>query len=177
MACAVTREQKMRTVFRTTAIVAALGITFGATACGTDTKPGALPTTTPKASASLSPAPTPTTIPTQAPAAQGSQMAMATDAALRSDLKNMAVVQETYIMDHPNEMGVPVTATKPDGLATVIGGNRFVSTPGNVIAVKVGPVGYCISGYNKDATRATSATKSMVYKSEKGVFEAAVGAC
>gem|GEM_PF-4149552 len=58
-----------------------------------------------------------------------------------------------------------------------IGGNRFLWSPGNVIAVTVGTAGYCISGYKTSATEATSATKSMLYKSDDGGIQAAVGAC
>jgi hypothetical protein len=153
-----------------------LGIAFGVAACGTDTKPGALPTTTPEATASPSPAPTSTARPGPKWLWQWTPQAKA-DAALKADLKNMATIRETYIVDHPNEMGVPVTATEPGGHATVIGAERFVSTPGNVIAVKVGPSWYCISGYNTVATEATSANKSMLYKSDQGGLQSAVGAC
>jgi hypothetical protein len=89
----------------------------------------------------------------------------------------MATIEESYIMDHPHEMGYPVPATRPDGHASGIGGNRLPFRPGNVIAVKVGPAGYCISGYNKAGAKATSATKSFVYKSDQGGMQTAVGVC
>lgn len=167
----------MRTVYKATAIVAALGVAFGVSACGTDTKPGALPATTPKASASLSPALTPTAIPTQAPAAQGSQMAGATDSALKADLNFMATSQEQYIYDHPGKPYVAVSATKPGGRASLGTPNDVMTSRGNVIAVKVGPGWFCVSGYNKGATEAISATKSMLYRSDKGGIQADVGAC
>ena len=177
MACAVTREQTNEKHAQASAIVAALGVAFGVTACGSDTQPRALPTATPTASASLPPAPTSPATPTQAPAAQGSFKARATDAALKSDLKFMATIEESYITDHPNEMGYPVPATRSDGHASDIGGNRLPFRPGNVIAVKVGPAGYCISRYNKAGAKANSATKSFVYKSDQAGMQTAVGAC
>lgn len=151
----------MRTMHKATAIVAALGIAVGVTACGTETKSGALPTTKPLATASLSPAP----------------IAMATDSYLKLDLKIMAAIQEEYILDHPGEQYVAVTATKPGGRASVSIPNDLMMSRGNVIAVKVGPGWFCVSGYNKAATEATSATKSMLFKSDKGGVQAAVGVC
>jgi len=95
-------------------------------------------------------------------------------------MKNMATQQETWLTDHtgPEDIayGVAVTATKPGGTAK-IGKLAFHALPGNVIAVKVVKKGYCISGYNKAATKAISATKSLVYKSAAGGIQPGVGAC
>jgi hypothetical protein len=146
---------------KATAVVAALGIAVGVTACGTETQSGALPTTRPIATASLSPAP----------------IAMATDSSLKLDLKIMAAIQEEYIYDHPGKQYVAVTATKPGGRASVSTPNDLMTSRGNVIAVKVGLGWFCVSGYNKAATEATSATKSMLFKSEEGGIQTAVGAC
>ena len=102
--------------------------------------------------------------------------ALSVDASLKADLKNMATTQETWITDHVTTMGLAVKATKPGGTAKV-GPYRFHASPGNVIAVKVGNDGYCISGYNKTATKATSAKKSLLYKSAKGGIQTRLGVC
>jgi type IV pilus assembly protein PilA len=105
-----------------------------------------------------------------------SQRAKGIDAGLKSDLTGMATLQETYIMDNPTEMGFEVAATSPGGKATALGGT-LPTHPGNVIEVKVGPGGYCVTGYNPGASRAKSPTASMVYLSADGGLQSAVGVC
>ena len=88
------------------------------------------------------------------------------DARLALDLNKMAVRQDMYVNDHPDTNGAVVTATKPGGTASLTKDDYTLHlSPGNVIAVKVGPSGYCVSGYNKDATKATSPTASMLFRS------------
>jgi hypothetical protein len=173
----------MRTVHQPTSIVAALA--FGATACGgTDPKPGALPTTTTSVRATVSPVPTSTGTPTQALPRHGPQETTV-DRSLSDDIYNMGWLQHAYITGHQDTEGVAVAASKPGGTVTITNENDFQASPGNVIAVKVGPAGkgFCISAYNKAATKATSATQSMLSKSKvskksnDGVTQAALGAC
>lgn len=97
------------------------------------------------------------------------------EASLKSDLKNMAVMQETYIQDHPETLGVAVPATSPGGRVTapVV----FTSSAGNVIAVVVGPDGYCVSGYNPQASVAISPSASKLFRSNEGGLQAEVGTC
>ena len=100
------------------------------------------------------------------------------DASLKSDLSNMATVQETYVTDNPTMMGFAVIATKPGGTAVLgVMAGGYKASPGNVIAVKVYPSGYCVSGYNGAATKATSAGMSMLWVSEKEGLQTALGAC
>jgi hypothetical protein len=64
------------------------------------------------------------------------------DSRLAADLQRMAVKQDKYVTAHPDKRGVAVAATTPGGTATVMTPNDFFrSSPGNVIAVKVGPSG------------------------------------
>ena len=176
----------MRTVHKTAAIVAALGIALAVTACGGDTKSAPVPKSTPKATVTTTmptptATPTPTVSPLPTPTATRAVAPLSVDKSLRMDLKNMATAQEAWITDHfgpenPQGHGVAVTATKPGGTAR-IGTFTFHASPGNVIAVKVAKNGFCVSGYNKAATTATSATKSLLFNSEKGGQQAGVGAC
>jgi type IV pilus assembly protein PilA len=104
------------------------------------------------------------------------QRAKGIDAGLKSDLKRMATMQETYIAANPSEMGFEVAATSPGGTATAVGGT-VTTQPGDVIEVKVGPEGYCVSAYNPGASLAKSPTASMLYLSESGGLQSAVGVC
>jgi len=104
------------------------------------------------------------------------QRARGIDAGLKSDLTGMATLQEIYIIDNPTEMGFEVAATSPGGKTRALGGT-LTTHPGNVIEVKVGPGGYCVSAYNPGASRAKSPTASMVYLSAAGGLQSAVGAC
>ena len=198
----------MRTIHKTTAIVAALGIAFGVAACGTDaesvvaktapkatvtetvptptTTPTVSPAPVPTASPTVSPARVPTASPTVSPApvptASPTPSPLSMDTSLKKDLMYMATAQEIWITDHtgdkfPQVAGLAVTATKPGGTVKLSKNNVFHGSVGNVIAVKVYKAGYCISGYNKAAAKATSATKSFLYKSDKGGLQVAVGAC
>ena len=165
----------MRAVHRTTAIVAALGIAFGVTACGDADESSAPVKQAPKVTATAT-MPTPPVGVSQP--ATNKTVAQGVDSSLKSDLKWMATLQETYIVDHVTSGGVAVTATKPGGTVTVASPNDFHASPGNVIAVvKSVNLNYCISGYNEAATKATSTTSSFVYKSDKGGLQASVGTC
>ena len=63
------------------------------------------------------------------------------DASIKSDLKNAATAEETYLTDYPAAVGAPD--------ATVTAGTLGVKkSPGNVLAVRVNAVGYCIRGSN-----------------------------
>jgi len=101
------------------------------------------------------------------------------DRSLSDDIYDMGWQQNVYIEGHAQTEGVAVAATKPGGTATINNASDFEASPGNVITVKIGPAGkgFCISVYNKAATKATSATKSMVFKSNDGGAQAALGAC
>ena len=159
----------MRTLHKTTAIVAALGIAFSVSACGdTDSKPGAVSTTTPRTTASM---------PSQPTAAPVSAASKGVDASLKADLKAMAIAQETYIQNHVTRQGIAVAATEPGGTASTGSPKHFRASPGNVIAVKVYSIGYCISVYNVAATKAHSARMSMLYASEHGGLMANTGTC
>ena len=99
------------------------------------------------------------------------------DSTLAANLRGIALKQDKYVTAHPDKRGVAVTATTPGGTATVITPDDFLAWPGSVIAVKVGPSGYCVSGCNKDATAATSPTAAMLYRSDGHGIQAAVGTC
>lgn len=167
----------MRTVHQATSVLAALAFAFGTTACGgADPTPLALPTANTRATAS--PVPTSGVTPVQAPPRHGPNETPV-DGSLSDDLYNMGWQQNAYINGHGHAEGVAVAATKPGGTASINVPNDFQASPGNVIAVKVGPAGkgFCISVYNKAATKATSATRSMVLRSNQGGPQAALGAC
>jgi hypothetical protein len=179
----------MRTVHQAASVVAALALAFGATACGgTDTKPDALPTTTTSRTtpsptttsptASLSPVPASRVLPTKAPPDLGPNETTV-DRSLSDDIYDMGWHQNVYIEGHAHTEGVAVAATKPGGTASINAAEDFEASPGNVIAVKVGPAGkgFCISVFNAKATKATSATRSMVFKTNGGGSQAALGAC
>jgi hypothetical protein len=104
------------------------------------------------------------------------QRAKGIDVGLRSDMRAMSTLQEAYVLDNPGEMGFEVAATSPGGTATASRGT-LTTHPGNVIAVKVGPEGYCVSAYNPGASQAKSAAASMLFRSESGGLQAAVGVC
>jgi len=163
----------MRTLNQAAAVVAVAGIALGVAACGSADDSSAPVKTATKVTASVSSTPT-STMPADHSHAPG---AMTTDAALTRDLKNMATLQETYMLANPSKMGVEVPAITVDGASTKVGQETFRHSPGNVIAVKVDSRGYCISGYNPAATEATSATKTLVYNSDKGGIQAGVGTC
>jgi hypothetical protein len=167
----------MRTVHRATSVLAALALAFGAAACGgADPTPLALPTANTRATAS--PVPTSTVTPAQAPPRHGPNETPV-DGSLSDDLYNMGWQQNAYINGHGNAEGVAVAATTPGGTASINNTNDFQASVGNVIAVKVGPAGkgFCISVYNTAATKATSATRSMVFRSNQGGQQSALGAC
>ena len=91
-------------------------------------------------------------------------------------MKAMATMQEAYIITNPGEVGFEVAATSPGGAAAVPDG-AFTAHTGNVIAVEVGPDGYCVSGYNAGSRYAKSPTASMVYRAGTESIEAVAGVC
>ena len=98
------------------------------------------------------------------------------DEVLVGDMKKMATLQNAYVNANPGKKGFGVAATSPGGTVTAPG-VAFTSSPGNVIAVVVGPSGFCLSGYNAGASVAISPTASKVYLSGSKDLEAGVGTC
>lgn len=98
------------------------------------------------------------------------------DAVLVSDMKKMSTLQYAYIDANRGKMGFEVAATSPGGSATTPG-VAFTSSPGNVIAVKVGPRGFCLSGYNAASSKANSPDASKVYLSGAAGIEPGVSSC
>ena len=98
------------------------------------------------------------------------------DEVLVGDMKKMATLQNAYVNANPGKKGFGVAATSPGGTVTAPG-VAFTSSPGNVIAVVVGPKGFCLSGYNAGASVAISPTASKVYLSGSKDLEAGVGTC
>ena len=99
------------------------------------------------------------------------------DASLKSDLKNMATAQETYMTDNPTDIdGSAVTLTGPTGsIAVGSATNTFRLTTGNYIEVEsLSPSGYCIraaspaSSKGMAATTAIAATDAFYYNSTTG---------
>jgi hypothetical protein len=107
-------------------------------------------------------------LPTQPPDADGR---------LSNDMRDMVVAQNGYILAHPKEKGRPVAAAAPGQALTIVERDDFPTSVGSVIAVKVTPDGYCVSGYNQGATTANTATKSMLYKSYARGPQADLGSC
>ena len=101
------------------------------------------------------------------------------DESLKADLLKMATRQHGYVKDHPGELGFPVPPTSPGGKVphNTDPHQDFNASEGNVIAVVVGPGGYCVSGYNARASRATSPTASMTYSAVTKVVQTAPGIC
>lgn len=170
----------MRPVHQATSVLVALALALGATACGggTDSKTFALPTTNTRATADVPPVPNSRVTPTQAPTTHGPDET-AVDRSLWDDVVNMGWLQNAYINGHGPTEGVAVAASKPGGNATINDPDDFQASSGNVIAVKVGPAGkgFCISVYNTEATKATSPTRSMVFRSNHAGPQADLGTC
>ena len=138
----------MRNLQKAAATVAALGIAFGVAGCVPDTKPN--------------------------------PVGMAVDQSLNLDLRNVATELEAMGGSRGvTGYSIEMAPTKPGGAIDLGNGSNQNASPGNVIAVKVveNGKGYCVSGYNKSATKATSATKSLLYQSHKGGIQPGVGAC
>ena len=98
------------------------------------------------------------------------------DASIKSDLKNMATMQETYTTDNPTDTdGSPVPLTTAGGTATVGAGNTFRASPGNYIKVTtISGGGYCIAGANAGSSKGVAdpaniaATEFFYYNSNTG---------
>ena len=100
------------------------------------------------------------------------------DASLKSDLKNMATLQETYGTDNVTDLdGFPVAV--PEGTSVVVGAAgsaKFQASPGNWInVVSIAPAGYCIQGGNAGSTAGRTgaagsygATELFYYNSNTG---------
>ena len=98
------------------------------------------------------------------------------DASIKSDLKNMATTQETYITDNPTLQGLAVTAS--NGGTATLGTDTFRASPGNTIVVTLGTSGgYCIKGYNTNASTAVDTGTALTYDSLKGGLGQTGGAC
>lgn len=71
------------------------------------------------------------------------------DASVEADLKQMALAQETYIVDNPSDAGFAYSGTLPAGANVA-----FTASPDNTITVTL-PVagGYCIKGVNAGASK------------------------
>jgi prepilin-type N-terminal cleavage/methylation domain-containing protein len=96
-----------------------------------------------------------------------SQREKGVDASIKSDIKQMATAQETYVVEEPELEGFayasPGATTPVAAPATV----SFTESSGNIITVKL-PIGggYCITGENDKA----SAAAPFFYNSLTGGF-------
>jgi hypothetical protein len=98
------------------------------------------------------------------------------DVTLKSDMTRMATLQYDYVTANPGKKGLDVPATSPGG-TVMAGGVSFTSSAGNVISVVASPKGYCVAGYNPEASAAISPTASKIYLSRTQGFEPGIGTC
>ncbi len=101
------------------------------------------------------------------------QRKKAVDSSLKSDLRTVANEMETYFTD---DQVYPPAAQASAGADVVLGTapatvTNVKVTKGNVIKVTVAGGGYCISGYNPNAS-ADTATKTIKYLSLSGGLQA-----
>ena len=92
------------------------------------------------------------------------------DAGLKSDLKNLATVEETYITDFPATQGIAVASGTG---ALTVGALPFRTTTGNTLEVIMNGtgLGYCIKAYHLGASVAvgpTTAGAVLTYNSSTG---------
>jgi len=96
------------------------------------------------------------------------------DASIKSDLRAMAALQETYIADNPTLQGLAW-----DGAAALPAGIADFKKSGSntiVVTVEVG-TGYCVKGSNTGATAAGGATGTFYwYDSALGGLQTAASA-
>lgn len=100
----------------------------------------------------------------------------AADSSLRADIKQMALFQESYIVDNPGSPGF----AGPTGLISVtpgttwtVGRNVFKGSPGNWVNVRVDASnyagGYCIQADSYESSRGIGAY--ITYNSTTGGFK------
>ena len=99
------------------------------------------------------------------------------DASMKSDLKAAANVIETYTVDNPSAAYVADSATNSTAGTGILAPLKV--SPGNTVSIKAGNSGsaYCVSVYNSNGSTATSATSQLLYKSDLGGIQSAVGTC
>lgn len=74
------------------------------------------------------------------------QRTKAVDASLRADLRQLAQAEETYLVDHPDQHGMPTWADVAAAKYVVVGG-RARGSSGNTLFASVNPTrgGYCLA--------------------------------
>lgn len=85
------------------------------------------------------------------------------DAGLKSDLKALALAQETWVFDNPDTIGVANAAS--------VQAAGFTASPGNTLLVSLNPTtgGYCLLASNTGASVANNlVTALMLYDSTIG---------
>jgi len=89
------------------------------------------------------------------------------DASLKTDLKNTAIVEDTYIVDFPTTQGLTVAAGQTE---LTIGTNKAKLSPGNTVAVTTNTAGggYCITAFNTGASTAIASASALTYNSATG---------
>lgn len=100
------------------------------------------------------------------------------DVSLKADIRSMATVQETYVVDNPSSVAFDVFV--PAGTEVAVGTGTFKASPGTTLTVSTynepccivgvynGPIGYCIKAYNPGSSKAPSG--QTIYNSTKGGF-------
>jgi type IV pilus assembly protein PilA len=95
------------------------------------------------------------------------------DAGIKSDLKNMATLQETYMVETPSDSdGLPVSVLAA-GTTVAVGTSTFTATGANSILVASITGGYCIRGSNVGSSKggavdSTTAADLFFYNSATG---------
>jgi len=91
------------------------------------------------------------------------------DASIKSDLKNMATAQETYIADNVAATSFPGNVAAEGGLMAITGESAFDASPGNYIVVAAIAGGYCIRGGNAGSSKGRAGAV-MVYTAAENFF-------
>ena len=110
------------------------------------------------------------------------------DGSLRADVKQMASVQEQWIVDHPQEQGMSYTKAagfKFKSGSAVTDNGDFKESPLNTVEVTLHTTdkGYCVKAWNANASDAydgktgTPPTDILVYDSVKGGVQPVGGTC
>ena len=98
------------------------------------------------------------------------------DASIKSDLKNMATAQETYITDNPTATSLVVgTPAAPVTGATTVGTQAFQTSSGNYIYVKAITDGYCIGAANKGSTKGQAGAGATFTTAETSFYNSTTG--
>ena len=98
------------------------------------------------------------------------------DASIKSDLKSLATLEETYIVDNPSTQGLDVAVTTGPTAVTVGTGNTFKPTAGNLVQVTLNAAtvgGYCITGWNPGSSKGVTA--AGVGAGDKFYYNSATG--